>query len=207
MNEILAATLKQYAEQVNLLVAFVEGNLDAEILEKALEGEAMESLLGPTNGLNKTVPFYEQLLFQGLSSLGGQVNTEGIIENFLTLVDVPYKSARRYGKVYRLILSALPDHVDPPLAFLMEKIIPNDSELSDSKKKLIIKERLKKAFPYANKPPRWLQSAEWPIENDVPLLFIGQLKISAPNYFHDDGMAYLFFNAESGSFETITQFY
>jgi hypothetical protein len=205
MNEYL----QKYPNQVSLLVSFVEGRLEPEQLEAALVSDYMENLL--VSYVNFQRPhgtnYYLKLLEQERNTLGGLVNTEGFIEEFLTLAEVVYKPARRYGKVYDLILSTLPNYIAPPIEFLIEKIVPTDDGLSDSKKKQIIKERLSNTFQFAGKPPKWLQSSEWPIENGAPLFFIGQLKISVPKFFHDEGMAYLFYNAENGEYETITQFY
>lgn len=201
--------ITKYSTQISLLVAFVEGRLDGAQLDAALVNGEMKSLLGLFENIQylHSSNHYLRLLEQDRVSLRGLVNTEGIIEHFLQQAEVPFKPARRYGSVYSLILGALPDYLDPPLEFLLEKVVPADENLSDTKKKQCIKERLKQLFKYAEKPPKWLQSAEWPIENGMPLYFIGQVKINAPELFHDNGMAYLFFNPEHGKFETITQFY
>jgi hypothetical protein len=201
--------LAPYSKQVELLVGFVEGRLTPVDLDTALISKEMEALLQLFT--NPQYPhstnYYFKLIEQERNSLGGLVNTEGLIENYLALANIPHQATRRYGKAYSLILGALPDYLDPSIEFLLEKVVPTDETLSDSKKKQLIKERLQQLFKHAGKPPKWLQSAEWPIENGVPLYFIGQLKISAPSLFHDDGMAYLFFDSANGGFQTITQFY
>lgn len=39
------------------------------------------------------------------------------------------------------------------------------------------KEIVKTLFVYENKPPRWAQACEWPIENNKPMLFISQKNV------------------------------
>ncbi len=39
------------------------------------------------------------------------------------------------------------------------------------------KEIVKTLFVYENKPPRWAQACEWPIENNKPMVFISQKNV------------------------------
>jgi hypothetical protein len=43
--------------------------------------------------------------------------------------------------------------------------------------------------------PKWLQNSEWPIKNNRPMIFVGQIDVLgslAPDLFHDDTSFYLF---------------
>jgi hypothetical protein len=144
---------------------------------------------------------------QDRTTLGGLVNSEGIIEDFLQKAEVGFHPAKRFGSIYRLILKAVPEYLDPPLEFMTEKVVPLDGDLSDAKKTKLIKERLKEYFKYVDKPPKWIQSPDWPIRDGKPLVFVGQLSIDAPELFHDKGAAYLFFDPANGAFETVAQFH
>jgi hypothetical protein len=199
-----------YQPQLDTLVGFVEGRVEGRVLDAALATEEMRALLGvfedprypaATNAFRK--------LHNGAdrTSLGGLVNSEGIIEAFLRQADVPFRPAKRYGTLYSLILSAVPGYVDPPPEFVTEKILPADDTLSDSAKKKWIKQRVKELFRYADKPPRWIQAADWPIRNGRPLVFVGQVAVDAADLFHDKGAVYVFFDPAGGGFETVAQFY
>ncbi|HZZ79527.1 MAG TPA: hypothetical protein VFE62_13480 [Gemmataceae bacterium] len=202
--------LAKYQAEIDVLVSFIEGRLDGPALDAALATEEMKTLLGTFE--NPRYPassnHYRQLHNkQDRSTLGGLVNSEGIIENFLRQAEVSFQAVKRFGSLHRLILAALPAYLDPPMEFLVEKIVPADDAMSETQKKKVIKERLKEYFKCAEKPPKWIQNADWPIRDGKPLFFVGQLAINASELFHDKGAVYVFFDPAKGSFETVAQFY
>jgi len=200
----------KYQPQLDILVGFVEGRLDGPALDAALGTEEMKLLLSVFEE-----PRYPALTNhyrrlhnkQDRTTLGGLVNSEGIIEDFLQKAEVTFHSAKRFDGIYRLILKAVPDYLDPPLEFLTEEIVPLDDDLSDAQKTKLVKQRLREYFKYVDKPPKWIQSPDWPIRDGKPLVFVGQLPIDAPELFHDKGVAYLFFDPANGGFETVAQFH
>jgi hypothetical protein len=202
--------LAKYQPQLDILVSFAEGRLDGPALDAALAAEEMKSLLSVFEE-----PRYPALTNhyrrlhnkQDRTTLGGLVNSEGIIEDFLKKAEVVFHPAKRFGSIHRLILKGVPEYLDPPLEFMTEKVVPLDSDLSDAKKTKLIKERLKEYFKYVDKPPKWIQSPDWPIRDGKPLIFVGQLSIDAPELFHDKGAAYLFYDPAKEGFETVAQFY
>src|SRR5262249_116361 len=103
---------------------------------------------------------------QDRKSLGGLVNSEGIIEAFLEKAEISFHAAKRFGNAYSLILKTVPNYLDPPDDFMTKKIIPSDPSLSDAQKKKLIKDRLKEYFKYVDKPPKWIQNPAWPIRDD-----------------------------------------
>ncbi len=66
-------------------------------------------------------------------------------------------------------------------------------------------------FPALNKRPLWLQGAEWPFANDLPMIFIGQIDIGLDNtadfkkYFHDYTSFYVFLPQGRGNFSVVMQ--
>lgn len=199
-----------YQPQLAILIEFVEGRLDGPELEAALATDEMKTLLGVFEEARypASTNFHRKLHNkQDRSTLGGLVNAEGIIENFLTKAEVSFQSVQRFGNAYSLILKSVPAYVDPPMEFMTEKILPHDSSLSDAQKKKLIKERIAQYFKSADKPPKWIQNPDWPIRDGKPLIFIGQIAINAPDLFHDRGAAYLFYDPDQGEYETLTQFY
>jgi hypothetical protein len=184
--------------------------VEGPTLDAALATEEMKALLGVFADARYpalTDHFRRLHNKQDRSSLGGLVNSEGIIEDFLKKADVSFQPAKRFGNAYSWILKTVPDYLDPPLEFMTEMIIPVDTSLSEAQKKKLIKERLKEYFRYIDKPPRWIQGPDWPIRNGTPLIFIGQVPIDASDLFHDKGAAYVFFDVVGGGFETVAQFY
>jgi hypothetical protein len=206
----MRSEVAKYQPQFETLIAFAEGRLDGSALDAALATEEMKALLGIFED-----PRYPALTNhyrrlhnkQDRTTLGGLVNSEGIIEDFLQKAEVVFHPAKRFGKAYSLILKTVPDYLDPPLEFMTEKILPLDSDLSDTQKKKLIKERLKEYFKFMDKPPKWIQGPDWPIRDGMPLIFVGQLSIDAPKLFHDKGAVYVFYDPTNGGFQTVAQFY
>lgn len=72
--------------------------------------------------------------------------------------------------------------------------------------------RLKDDFVALGKPPAWIQGSEWPFQGDKPMLFVGQIDISAgssdlaSDYFHDDASVYVFLG-KKGPAKVIVQQY
>src|SRR6478609_7898986 len=144
----------KYPPQLDILVSFAEGRLDAPALDAALATEEMKALLSvveePRNPA--LTNHYRRLQNkQDRSTLGGLVNSEGIIEDFLQKAEVAFHSAKRFGSIHRLILKAVPEYLDPPMEFMTEKVVPLDSDLSDIQKTKLIRQRLKEYFKYVDK--------------------------------------------------------
>lgn len=66
-----------------------------------------------------------------------------------------------------------------------------------------LKAAITRDFRYLKAPPKWLQGPEWPLADDVPMVFVGQLDIRGLG--HDIGQAYLFFDAQQQRFHTVSQ--
>lgn len=201
--------IEKFKQQIETLIGFIEGKVDGFTLDAAIATTEMQELLQMFK--NEKYPASSNHLYRlqnklDRATLCGLVNSEGIIEDFLKKLGVSFKPVMPYRKLYSLILKSLPEYLDPPLEYLMGKVIPKDEKLSEAKIVKIIKEKLAEQFKYAGKPPKWIQSAEWPIVDGKPLTFIGQIAINAPELFHDNGAVYVFYDETTGSFETLSQF-
>lgn len=99
-----------------------------------------------------------------------------------------------------LINKIQPKYIDIRNQDFWDKILSSVSkDLKKSEKIKLLKDKTKKLFSYESKPPRWIQSPEWIIENGVPLKFIKQI-----NKF--DGAEYYFYNRETKQTKVIEQF-
>lgn len=100
-----------------------------------------------------------------------------------------------------LINKIQPKYVDIRNQSFWDKILASvPQNIKKSEKIKLLKEETKKRFPYQSKPPKWIQSPEWPIEDNNPLKFINQTKI-------DDGFKYSFINEITKQTKTIEQYY
>ena len=62
---------------------------------------------------------------------------------------------------------------------------------------------LLKRFKYVSNPPEWIQNPHWPIHENGPMVFLGQVEVKG--YFHDEAAVYVFHDPKSGACETIIQ--
>ena len=60
--------------------------------------------------------------------------------------------------------------------YLKEIYDSTEKKLSQKERLNQAKEKLKEIYSYKKCPPRWIQSAEWPIDDDGPLVFSHQKK-------------------------------
>ncbi len=152
----MRSEVAKFVSQLDVLIGFVEERVDGPSLDAALGTEEMKTLLSSFED-----PRYPAISShfrrlqnkQDRTSLGGLVNSEGIIEDFLQKAEATFTSSKRYFNTYRLLLKAIPKYVDPPMDFLSEHVIPKDNGLSDAKKAKAIKERIMEHFRFVSKPP------------------------------------------------------
>jgi hypothetical protein len=61
------------------------------------------------------------------------------------------------------------------------------------------------AFTSLGECPRWLQGAEWPLENDEPLVFLGQFDFPSNSYLPGSTTSYFFCSRRNGQLRIVTQ--
>jgi len=74
-----------------------------------------------------------------------------------------------------------------------------------------LEEKVANSFICMKDRPKWIQSSEWPFDNNHPVIFIGQIDVSVDEkplmqIFHDATSFYLFIN-NKGETTIITQQY
>lgn len=62
-------------------------------------------------------------------------------------------------------------------------------------------------FRVVGRPPRWLQEEEWPVGNEGPLLFIGQIDVEPASNLpiHDTTSFFVFYDQAVGESTVVTQ--
>lgn len=196
---------------------FVEGTIDVKefrnefynnnIIRLALENDPL-----CPQGTHYLLPEDKNLIryieSQNWESMRDQLIIFGEIKRFLLRYDYSFTPTKFYEERASFILDIQPSWLDIlDEDFLEEKIIskvPNG--LTKAKRITWCKERLKEMFLYDNKPPRWIQSAEWPIVNGKPLVFREQ-KRSKIETEHDERVDYVFYDSNTNEEKIITQWY
>lgn len=201
-------------KELQIFIDFVEGRLSDIELDNLLRNNDELRVVLQDNSMSwsgtyiKTDPF-DYLMSINIKSISGRLEAQGVLELFLGKKGIKTKEYKKYSKDYGIILDVQPDYIDPDSEFVEKFILPPSYQtLSLKEIKQIAKENIKSLFQYNCRPPKWIQSASaWPIENNKPLYFIGQVNIKGGEVFHDDGAAYLFMDKETGKIETIIQLY
>lgn len=197
-------------ESLASIVAFVEGHIEPADFEKRLYNDpTIEAVLNddPTlkPGTYIGTSTFHFVIQQDFESPGGVLNVHGALSQFLERKQIPFLPTKSYAKLHEIILQAQPRWLDVPADWLKKNVLSaaegrNGKELRDW-----LRARLLELFKYREKPPKWIQSPNWPIAENGPLVFLGQLKI--PNYFHDEAAAYVFHDPKTGRCETVIQVY
>lgn len=200
-------------DEIQFLKDFVEGNISSQDFEQQLyTNSELEKLLSDSSiswkgsYLQDTSPFL-YLAELNYKDPAWQLNAQGTIQLFLDRKGIKVTETSKYSDDYNLLLSTSPKYIDADLSFIEKHILPKDKTLSKSEQKQYIKQRYAELFRYQTKPPKWIQNPEWPIQNNSPLFFLGQIEIKRCDLFHDDGNIYLFIDSKTGVIETIKQFY
>ncbi len=61
-------------------------------------------------------------------------------------------------------------------------------------------------FRCMDKPPLWIQGADWQYWNGKPMVFAGQVNIPySSGWFHDDVSFFVFYDPDTGVTETVSQ--
>jgi hypothetical protein len=148
---------------------------------------------------------YHFVLAQDYDDPGGVLNAHGALCDFLDRNDIEYSTSDQYSGFYDLILDAQPAWLAVDSKYVADHILPGAAGRSGSELKQWLAAELTSRFRYINQPPTWIQSPDWPIGDNGPLVFLGQLEIK--DYFHDDASAYVFHDQVTGCCETVVQVY
>ncbi|HCA05739.1 hypothetical protein [Chryseobacterium sp.] len=201
------------ADEIQILKDFVEGKLSDKDFEQQLyTNQDLEKRLSDpaidwqgTYLQNTTAYFY--LIEQNYKNAEGRLNAHGTVQLFLSKIGVEITASAQKSDEYEFILNNSPKYIDADAGFIEQRILPKDKTLSKSEQKQYIKQRYTELFKYQTKPPKWIQNPEWPIKNNLPLFFLGQIEIIKGDFFHDEGSMYLFMDPETEIIDIVKQFY
>ena len=189
---------------------FVAGTMSPdEFRIKLYTNNAFEALLTndphlPKSGYIKG-SVYQFLLEQDFDDPGGLLNIQGALQEFMNRNAISYMATREYSELFDIILTAQPKWLQVQTKFVQEKMLPASNGKKAKELKAWLREEFLRRFRFAKKPPKWIQSPNWPINENGPLVFIGQL--DGDNYFHDTAAIYVFLDPVTKICETIIQTY
>ena len=197
-------------EVLTVIREFVSGEIGSlEFRDRLYADERFETFL--RNDPNLRQPNYVGrsvylfLLEQDYDDPGGVLSAQGALADFMQRNGIDHRKTRTYAALCNLVVDAQPRWLLVDSKYVFEKIISAAEGRTGGELRSWLAEEFLRRFRYAEKPPEWIQSPAWPINQNGPLVFLGDLEIK--NYFHDLAKAYLFHDPKSGTTETIIQVY
>ena len=191
------------------IIGFVSGNISTSQFEKYLYASSdMEKELSDES--LKIPPYtdcgsaYLYLISINYNDVGNLLNAQDLLSQFLDKKGVAYHKADTYKKLGNIIYKAQPKWLDLPGDYA-DHLLQELGDMADVAMVAALREKIAELFCFMSKPPKWIQSPAWPIEEGSPLFFIGQLKLEGIRL--DDGVAYMFLNKKTGTYQVIEQFY
>jgi hypothetical protein len=191
---------------IDTLVNFVIDKISPLEFEAALsKNEALVEFLSDNDPL---LPYADRgglfvyLISRNFQHPDDLLNAKDVVTRFLKTKDIEATIPREDFAAVELKLSILPKWLEISDDYF-QKLVDASPYKSSKPREKWLKQELTRRFRYLNRPPRWLQSAEWPNCRGEPLTFIGQLDISAIK--HDSAAAYVFLNEQSGDYLVLEQ--
>jgi len=198
---------------MDILLKFVAGEVTVQEFEQELYYNAeLEELLRKSTDWsgtyigNSATNLYDYLIALDYSGTDDKINAIGALELYFAKEGITYTKTDKYNDFYNLIYASQPKYLDVDTWFIEKYIVPEGDKLSKPEQKRVMRSNFEKYFRFQNKPPRWIQNPAWIIKNEKPLFFIGQLDLKS-EFFHDDGVVYVFLDEGTGEIETVKQFY
>lgn len=194
--------------ELRQIIDFVEGRLQPKDFEQILYANPrFEEVLNddpnfPPNTYLGT-ELYLYVIQLNFNSPGDILNLQKVLADFLERNGFAHQSTKKFDERYDLILSAQPKWLDVDSEYVQSEIIPAAGDLTGNELKQWLRAEFLKRFRYITKPPRWIQNPNWPINENGPLIFLGQLQVK--DYFHDEAAIYVFHDQKSDSLQTIRQ--
>lgn len=189
---------------------FVDCTLPPSEFRDALYGdESFEAILSQdpelpaTHYVRQDGGTYYFLIAQNYGDPGSVPNARGALCEYMDRNGIAYSKSNKYSDFYNLVLDAAPKWRAPDHRYVAEQIMPEADDRGCRELRVWLSKRLLERFQCADKPPEWIQSPSWPVNENGPLVFLGQMDIN--NYFHGLATAYVFHDPVSVETQTVIQ--
>ena len=198
-------------ENINLLLDFIEGRITPEDFRDILLCyEQLCNVIKEEHAAHKSIPNYNVISI--IERLNPQKQNDAdllfsIIEDVLIWREISFEKAQPENKggvsIPDVILSYLADDLVAE-NFVYNKIIKHiPANITKSEEKKYCRKRQKELFRYEKNPPNWIQSSEWPIVNEKPMVFRKQLR----NIEDEERMDFYFYDSDTGEERIVSQYY
>lgn len=198
------------SKELETIIAFVEGRLSGKAFAKQLSTNPKFKWIleddpdrPPVSYVGKSV--FSYLNQEDLSSFIGVMNSKSALGDYLNRKGIQAKPDTSESDLYSLILSSQPNWLDVDIDYVLNYMLPDARALEGEFLKEWLQQEFKKRFRYVTEPPHWIQSPDWIMNENRPLIFLGQFDVEG--FFHDTATVYTFYDEHTGSCETLIQVY
>lgn len=192
---------------IAIIKQYLIGDISSEEFQQELyKNKEMERLLSeglyipPYTSSSGSIFLY--LIESDLLSPGGEVNCKDLLAKYLTEKKITFVFDKRHQELNDMLIKIQPQWVRVPGEYFKYLIDRHPNKMGKELEHALKKD-ITSFFQYVDKKPKWLQSPQWPIENNVPLVFIGQFDISKIR--HDVSCLYVFYNKDGHKYITVEQ--
>lgn len=193
-------------DSMTIIKEYVEGSLSPHNFQKELYyNKDIENILSEETQIPsyiKTENLFYALLEIDLLCPSGALDSKSMLALFLEKRNISFVYNNSASKKYNLFLKIQPNWLslnESYFQLIMEKYKNEKGKNLEKALKL----QIKKDFKFLKNRPKWLQSPEWPIINNKPLFFIGQIDITEIR--HDTSYLYIFWDVHTQKYTTLEQ--
>lgn len=193
-------------DSMTIIKEYVEGSLSPQNFQKELYyNKDIENILSEETQIPsyiKTENLFYALLEIDLLCPSGELDSKSMLALFLEKRNISFVYNNSASKKYNLFLKIQPNWLslnESYFQLIMEKYKNEKGKNLEKALKL----QIKKDFKFLKNRPKWLQSPEWPIINNKPLFFIGQIDITEIR--HDTSYLYIFWDVHTQKYTTLEQ--
>jgi hypothetical protein len=187
--------------------AFVEGDLLPKQFEQLVYSDkAIEQLartapaIPPYSGGSSDL--YDYLINVDFSKPSHLLNAQDALSRLLDLAHITHKKSKVIATNFELLGAVQPKWLDIPEDYFAA-LLDEGRGLKGSELKVWLKAEILRRFKVVSKPPKWLQSPAWPLQQGEPLTFVGQLSVG--EILHDTAAVYVFLNPSTREVCTVLQ--
>lgn len=189
-----------------IITRFIEGNISASDFEKELyTNPEVESKLSSFTNLPayvKDVNLYQFAINKNFRSVSDLLALQDTLAKSLDQQGISCTPSENYRTLNSLLHTVQPRWLDITPDYF-SKLLSDAPGIEGRALAAWLKNEIANRFTFIKSPPKWLQSPQWPICDDKPMVFVGQLDISA--LFGDRSQIYVFFDKKTNSSKTILQ--
>ena len=193
-------------DSMTIIKEYVEGSLSPHNFQKELYyNKDIENILSEETQIPsyiKTENLFYALLEIDLLCPSGELDSKSMLALFLEKRNISFVYNNSASKKYNLFLKIQPNWLslnESYFQLIMEKYKNEKGKNLEKALKL----QIKNDFKFLKNRPKWLQSPEWPIINNKPLFFIGQIDITEIR--HDTSYLYIFWDVHTQKYTTLDQ--